>query len=144
MRQIKQFTIMLLVISMIFISGCGQEFYKLERGASSIASIEIVYVSRNDTRDLQVTTFCALERKDWNNFLDDLQRLPCWSYWNDPPQSVRDEAIQIRYKDGMVELISTYSSGIFTSDYESLDYNWYYFDAEQFLAFWKQYNSEQE
>lgn len=149
MRKIKLFVFLMVIPVIFLLYGCEVKAnYRFAQPVSSITSIEIVYISReglSQTHKLgEPTIICALSPKDWNIFLNDFQKLQCWSYWNDPPNCIREEAIRIYYKDGTIEMIGATSSGtcIKVEDgYESDDYNRYYFDRDQFIELWNQYSN---
>ena len=149
MHKIKLSIFSLMIATVLLFCGCEiKEDYKFAQPVSSIVSIEIVYISReglSQTHELgNPTVNSKLNPKDWNAFLYDFQKLQCGSYWNDPPQCISEEAIQICYENGKIEMISANSSGtcIKVEDgYESDDFNWYYFDRDEFVELWNQYSN---
>ncbi len=149
MHKIKLSIFSLMIATVLLFCGCKiKEEYKFAQPVSSITSIEIVYVSRENLSKAHefgsLTTICVLNPEDWNAFLYDFQNLKCWSHWNDPPNCIMKEAIQICYENGTIEMISANSSGTcikVDGGYESDDFNWYYFDRDQFIELWNQYSN---
>lgn len=129
-------------VILTYLTGCtGETRYQFSQPLDSICSIEVVDISGDDVRTNQelgkVTVIQPLFSSDWEPFLNSLQDIPCWKYWNDPPQDIRNKAIQIRYEDGTIEILSSSSSGLcaeLNGVYTVLDYNCFYFDEEMFLG----------
>ena len=147
MKQKGFLMIFVTIAVLICLTGCtGKTRYQFSRPLDSICSIEIVDISgegaRTDQELGKITVIQALDSSDWNQFLDGLQDIPCWKYWNDPPQYIRNHAIQVGYEDGTIEMLSSSSSGLcaeIDGVYTVINYNWFYFDDEAFLELLSSY-----
>lgn len=126
--------IFLLCILPLILTGCfAERGYQLAYALDRVTAISIV------TED---STF-VLSDEVIADFLNDLQNLPCQSYWNDPSTTIGRPYIAVTYSDGAQELISASANGITTNG--AISYGRAYFDNGDFDALINRYlNAAQE
>lgn len=146
--KLRKIIISLLIIAvLLYLASCqGRTKYQFSQSFDSIHSIEIIDIpgdgAQSDRELGKITIIQTISPTDWQLFLNSLQDIPCRKYWNDPPQYIRNRAVQITYKDGTIEILSSSSSGLCTEVngfYKVIDYNRFYFDDEIFLAILNSY-----
>lgn len=138
----KMFLLFLVLILSINCTGCEQAIYsvQLKQSTDQINSITFVDVFGTDVPEI----VCEIESD--SAILDavaDIQNLDVGRYFNDPATSYGYLYIEIRYKNGDVEIIGT---GMF--DYTSIDGTidesyggWYYVDLDSMRALFTKYRS---
>lgn len=120
--------IMLIMIIVALFCGCQKQYkYEFEQPIEQAKQIFIVL----EENGVEHRVECSDE------ILTDIQVLPCWKYWNDPPHKIAAPYVLIIYKNGGVEEISA-DSNCYTID-GKVDYDWEYFDTDEFLKVLQKY-----
>lgn len=111
----------LLYIFTLVLSGCFAEHsYQFAYELEQVTTLSIV------TED----SIFVLPDEAVVDFLNDLQRLPCQNYWNDPSCSIGKPYIVVTYCNGAQELISSSANCVTTNSARS--YGREYFDNRDF------------
>ena len=133
------FSIMLIVLILMFISGCDRRAeYEFLQPNENISKIEYVTAWYNK----EAIVIKELNKDQFEEFLLDFNYLECYKYFTHPGSLLPgDNAIKTTYINGDFELINeneqaTYIDGIFK------DYGYYYFDNEQFQELINKYFNE--
>lgn len=97
----KGFAVLLILLSLLLLTGCQPEAYELKEAAAAVTGIELVHAE--DSRNF--TVIKALSETERQDFLPQLQRLQTHSYMLGDPLSVSGDAIKITYENGNYEII---------------------------------------
>lgn len=118
----------LLCIILPVLTGCfAEQNYRLAYESDQVTSLSIV---------TEENTF-VLPDEVIADFLNDLQKLPCESYRNDPSCTIGKPYLVVTYSNGAREEISASANGVTTNG--EVSYGREYFDNADFDALIDQY-----
>ena len=108
---------------------------ELSQSTDQIAQIEILHVGEddvhNDNRFDNITVYAVLEEQQWEQFLSELDNVPCRGTAYDAPRHIYGAAIRITYHDGNFDLLS--STGFFYSSDVKYPYRARTLDSDKLL-----------
>lgn len=120
---VKKRFILVLIAAFLLVGGCQAEHqYQYAQAMDQVTRVVIV-TEENGNQVLREST---------PDLLNELQSLPCKSYWNDPCDEIGKNCIVIEYKNGGREFIGA------SANYYEINgkcrYGREYFDNEDFLS----------
>lgn len=80
-----------------------------------------------------------VEPVQFEAFLDGFSQVSCYKWANDPNPWIGEEIILITYADGSREWICWQGSFFENRTTQRQSMNWYYFNPEEFTAFWNSF-----
>ena len=136
------FSIMLIVLILMFISGCDRRVeYEFLQPNENISKIDFVLVGndnnffkKEDPYEFpnQTTVIKELGKEEFEEFLIDFNKLNCYKYFTDPGRVFPGyQAVKITYINGDFELINVDGQASYKNG-KYKEYGYYYFHDEPF------------
>jgi ABC-type enterochelin transport system ATPase subunit len=121
------------MVFVIVLSGCQATcHFNLSYPEKEIDLVEIIEISSGIERVVK-----SLDAKSVAVIIDDLNKMKCYQYWNDPNQTIEGIAIKIIYANGDYDIITSSVHALYSNRHVS--YGRKYFDKDSFNSMLDRY-----
>lgn len=112
MRKIVTGCIIILAFHLL-ISCQSKGTYHFSQPLEQIDTIEII--ERNYAGTI-VKVLNVLDKEEYAQILEDIKELPCYLWWNDPPNGIEGKAIKITYLNKEIDYLTERSVAVYSNN----------------------------
>lgn len=132
-----------LVLLLGMLSGCLHTAYEMQIHQAEDQITQIIMIDNTGIhKEMPPVEVLVINEEDRiAEFLDDLRKVPCYKFHNDPATSYGYLYVEITYQNGDIEIIGTDMLTYQTADGNAADIydGWYYADYDSMSTLFEQY-----